>query len=172
VGLARSQLWQKVERGLGVLKSNNYLSAYKIDKNNTVHVWYVKQPKAENNELEKSKSGPKASADDPNPIITKYICSRLSFSDPTDKARLIPGVQTLVDYQKLINLRTAAMERMFNTPLALCKTYIKWMEYQDWIEQIVIGHVRADGKMFKKFVKEMEEECNGYKLVTKLNHKL
>ena len=48
-GFAHSQLWQKVGKGLEVLKSNNYLNSYKLDKNNTIRVWYAKQPKAKDN---------------------------------------------------------------------------------------------------------------------------
>ncbi|MBT6231710.1 MAG: hypothetical protein HOI47_34135 [Candidatus Scalindua sp.] len=167
-GFARSQLWQKVGKGLEVLKSNNYLDSYKLDKNNTIRVWYVKQPKAKDNELEKFKSSPKASTDDPNPILTKLFIDSFNFEDNiADKNRLIEGIKSLVEYQGKINIRMSRMNRLLGTPYRLCKTYIEWLEYQDWMDKIKIGHIKTDGKIFKKFVEEMEEECFGYKLVTR-----
>jgi len=102
---------------------------------------------------------------DPNPKLTRLF----PFSTPSDKAKLIDGIKTLVKYQKNINVRTQQMEHLFGTPLLLCKTYKEWMEGEDWIEKIEVGYVKSTGKMFKKFVDDMEDECHGYKLVTKLN---
>jgi hypothetical protein len=42
------------------------------------------------------------------------------------------------------------------------------MNDQDWINEIKIGYIRAEGKMFLKFIEEMEEDCFGYKLIPKI----
>jgi|TARA_Y100000310_G_scaffold218179_1_gene219358 hypothetical protein len=105
---------------------------------------------------------------DSNPNLSKLF----SFPDldlyPTDKMKLINGVETLINYQGKIHLRMPKMERLFGTPYLLCKTYKEWLNSQNWVDEIKVGMIRADGKMFKRFIKEMEDECFGYKLVTKI----
>ncbi|MCP4475429.1 MAG: helix-turn-helix domain-containing protein [Gammaproteobacteria bacterium] len=106
---------------------------------------------------------------DPNPILTKLFLKIYKPNNMNDTVKLYSGIQTLIAYQKLINLRTDKIKRLFGTPKRLCTTYIEWLGEQGWIDKIVLGYISSKGKMFNKFVEEMENECNGYKLVTKLN---
>lgn len=102
---------------------------------------------------------------DATPKLTALFTPLFNGTIMEDKVRLIEGIHTLNVYQKKIHVRIPKMERLFGTPYKLCKTYIEWLEDQEWLEEIKVGHIKSDGKMFRKFVDDMEEECNGYKLV-------
>jgi hypothetical protein len=100
---------------------------------------------------------------DPFPNITQLFMKE--GIQEGDRYRIIKGVHSLCEYQGKINCRIPKMKRLFGTPLLLCKTYIEWLNAQDWVDALKTGYVNAEGKMFKKFIVEMEEECFGYALI-------
>jgi hypothetical protein len=97
--------------------------------------------------------------------MTNLFIDLFEIRNDTDKVRLIDGIKTLVEYQKKIKLRVPKMHRLYGTSYKLCKTYCEWIGAQEWVDTIQIGMIRADGKMFKRFIKEQEEDCFGYELV-------
>ncbi len=102
---------------------------------------------------------------DSNQRITDLFIDLFEIHNDTDKVRLVDGIKSLVKYQEKIKLRIPKMHRLYGTPYKLCKTYCEWIGMQEWVDTIHIGMIRADGKMFKKFIEDQEEDCWGYSLV-------
>ena len=102
---------------------------------------------------------------DSNQRITDLFIDLFEIHNDTDRVRLVDGIKSLVKYQEKIKLRIPKMHRLYGTPYKLCKTYCEWIGAQEWVDTIHIGMIRADGKMWKKFIEDQEEDCWGYSLV-------
>ena len=49
-------------------------------------------------------------------------------------------------------------------PLRLCKEYIWWIEHHDWVEDITLGIMNTDNKLFERFVRDKQHDYQDYKL--------
>ncbi len=157
-GLFPFQLRQKIRNGLQVLKDNGHLSSYKLDKkNDKVSVTYAKQEKVKDN-----KSTSQAKKDDTNPVLTKMFMKLIEGElNEKQKTILIDGISTIVKFQKNIPKRTFEIPEVrseFGTASATCKCYIEWIEEQDWIDNIHVGIINDNNDVFRKFVKEYEDD--------------
>ncbi len=163
-GLLPFQLRQKISNGLQVLKDNGHLIKYKLDKDDNVSVWYAKQQKKK-----EPTSKAKGKTKDPNPLLTKMFMKLIDdeFSEK-QKTTLIDGISTIDEFRKKIpkkTLNVPKLNREFGNLTNLCKNYYEWLDSLNWTDKLYVGVINADGKMWKKFIKEMEEEdCEGYKL--------
>jgi hypothetical protein len=100
---------------------------------------------------------------DSYPKITELFMN--NGIEESSRFKIVKGIASLVEYQGRINCRIPKMKRLFGTPYLLCKTYLEWLNAQGWVNKVELGYIKADGKMFKKFIVDMEEECFGYSLI-------
>ncbi len=107
---------------------------------------------------------------DTHPKVTDFFLHKLNgnVSNNGMKMKLIYGIRSISEFQKRIPAKTLdvpKLNREFGSLLKLCKNYYDWLYNQDWIEEITTAHINTNGKLWKKFIKEMEEEdCEGYRL--------
>lgn len=107
---------------------------------------------------------------DHHPKTTEFFLNRLNIvaSNNGLKTKLIYGIKSIAEFQKRIPVKTLNMPKLnreFGSCLNLCKNYYDWLDHQDWIEEITPACINTKGKLWKMFIKEMEEEdCEGYKL--------
>lgn len=106
---------------------------------------------------------------DSYPQSTNYFINNLfkgEMSD-NDRAKLIRGIKSIEEFRRQIpkaSLDVPKIRGTFSDMLGVCWAYTEWLEEQDWIEEIVVGMISAEGKMFSKFIKECEEDYCGHQL--------
>lgn len=100
--------------------------------------------------------------EDKYPDITKKFLNKI-FNDmdltSSDHKKLKIGIQSLVEYQKKIKIPHPKYRRIFGSALALCITYIEYIECQDWLFEkgFNTGIINTRSGIFKNFLKELEE---------------
>jgi len=104
---------------------------------------------------------------DNHPEITKFFIDKFNGT-VINQNKLVLGIRSIVNFTKHIpkkTLKVSKLRRDFGEPLSLCENYYDWLEHQNWIDEIESIQINANGKLWKMFIKEVEEEdCDGYKL--------
>lgn len=86
------------------------------------------------------------------------------FNTVTNDFKLNAGINSIDNFQKQIPefaLKQNVINREFGSLEAICKTYINWLKHQDWLEEVGVGLITAEGKMWKRFIEEYEKEVYG-----------
>lgn len=105
---------------------------------------------------------------DPDPKASEYLISRLNgnYTD-SDTVKLHNGITSIKKFVTDIPKKSTEQYKIrmeVGNTLRICKAYIYWIQHQDWIDTINVSILNANNKLWKRFVKEKEEEYGGWKL--------
>jgi hypothetical protein len=103
------------------------------------------------------------------PDVTEYLASHMNgtFNKKRDKNKLIERVREIKEFCDAIPESTLSkpdLGAQVDTPMRICKQFIYWIGYQDWLKELSLSAFNVKGGVWRKFVKFKEEEFDGYKL--------
>lgn len=98
--------------------------------------------------------------------IEKLFFDKLDINVNNRYHKFNDGVENIIKFHKRININIdPIIEARFKTPYLLCKQYIYFIETQKWIKDFDINIVDANSMIFKKFIKSLNEEYYGMRIV-------
>jgi hypothetical protein len=103
---------------------------------------------------------------DPDPKASEYLITHLGFEVP-DYQKLYHGVKSIQDFVNNIPKKSMDIRKIkgeVGTTLRMCKKYTYWLDHQDWIDSISIPILNTNNKLWKKFIKELEDDYQGNRL--------
>ncbi len=105
---------------------------------------------------------------DTNLKTTEYLIDQMkdNFED-SDKNKLIRGIKTIEEFVKNIpkeSLEVYIIRSEAGSTFKICKEYIYWLGYQNWLEGANVSILNTNNKVWKRFIKSKEDDYPGYRL--------
>jgi hypothetical protein len=108
---------------------------------------------------------------DPDPETSEYLIGKMNgaydSSKNADKIKLFNGIKSFaafIDNIPETSLRIFKINSELGTHFRIAKEYVYWLEHQDFIDEISLPILNTDNKLWRRFIKEKQEDYGGYKL--------
>lgn len=105
---------------------------------------------------------------DPDPETSSYLIKHMNGTFTSkDNGKLFNGIKSIsrfVDNIPKDSLGRYKIRSEIGSTYKISREYMDWLGYQDWLDEVNVSILNTENKVWKKFIKEKEDQYDGYLL--------